>query len=197
MDIQTFLDITHTIGRLKDVTRHCYTPGGRHESVAEHTYRIALMACFLRDEFPEADVDKIIRMCLIHDLGEIFTGDIPVFLKTAQDETKEAGLLGEWVNSLPAPYREEMASLYREMEKRESLEAKIYKALDNLEALISHNESDLSTWEENEYSLQRVYGVENCSFDPYFRAFRALVLQETEDKIRDGEAAREEGREES
>ena len=44
----------HTAEKLKDTTRHCYTSGGRHESVAEHSWRIALMAFFLRDEFPEA-----------------------------------------------------------------------------------------------------------------------------------------------
>lgn len=60
----------HTAEKLKDTTRHCYTSGWRHESVAEHSWRIALMAFFLRDEFPEADMDKVTRMCLIHDLGE-------------------------------------------------------------------------------------------------------------------------------
>ena len=40
----------------------------------------------MRDEFPEADMDKVIRMCIIHDLGEAFTGDIPTFEKTAEDE---------------------------------------------------------------------------------------------------------------
>ena len=64
------LEILHTAERLKDVTRHSYTSGGRHESVAEHSWRITLMAFLLRDEFPELDMDKVLRMCLIHDLGE-------------------------------------------------------------------------------------------------------------------------------
>ena len=91
----------HTAEKLKDTTRHCYTSGGRHESVAEHSWRTALMAFFLRDEFPEADMDKVTRMCLIHDLGECFTGDIPAFEKTAQDESTEEALL-----SVPDMYRE-------------------------------------------------------------------------------------------
>ena len=95
----------HTAEKLKDTTRHCYTSGGRHESVAEHSWRIALMAFFLRDEFPEADMDKVTRMCLIHDLGECFTGDIPAFDKTAQDESPEEALLYQWVASLPSPGR--------------------------------------------------------------------------------------------
>jgi hypothetical protein len=51
------------------------------------------MAFFLRDEFPEADMDRVVRMCLIHDLGEAFTGDIPTFEKTEADEQREETLL--------------------------------------------------------------------------------------------------------
>ena len=86
------LEILHTAERLKDVTRHSYTSGGRHESVAEHSWRITLMAFLLRDEFPELDMDKVLRMCLIHDLGECFTGDIPAFDKTADDSAREEEL---------------------------------------------------------------------------------------------------------
>ncbi|MBR4934858.1 MAG: HD domain-containing protein, partial [Anaerotignum sp.] len=85
MDAKAFLQILHTTEHLKDVTRHAYTSGGRHESTAEHSWRLCLLAFFLRDEFPQLDMDHVLRMCLIHDLGEIFTGDIPSFLKTSAD----------------------------------------------------------------------------------------------------------------
>lgn len=107
------LEILHTAERLKDVTRHSYTSGGRHESVAEHSWRITLMAFLLRDEFPELDMDKVLRMCLIHDLGECFTGDIPAFDKTADDSAREEELLGAWVAQLPQSVRGEMAGALR------------------------------------------------------------------------------------
>ena len=66
------LSILSVAEKLKCNTRHCYTSSGRHESVAEHSWRIALMAMLIAPEFPEADMDKVIRMCLIHDLGEAF-----------------------------------------------------------------------------------------------------------------------------
>ena len=81
MEPEKLLEALHTAEKLKDTTRHCYTSKGRHESVAEHSWRIALMAFWLRDEFPQADMDKVIRMCLIHDLGECFTGDIPALTR--------------------------------------------------------------------------------------------------------------------
>lgn len=183
MEINKYLEVLHTINRLKDTTRHCYTPGGRHESVAEHSWRITMMAFFLRDEFKDVDFDKVIKMCLIHDIGEIFTGDIPSFDKSKADEAKEESLLTNWVNSLPEPYKTEMTELYAEMEARETTEARIYKALDNLEAVISHNESDLSTWIEKEYILNITYGEDKCAFSDYLTRFRALVRKETEEKI--------------
>ena len=186
MDVLKLLETLHTAEKLKDTTRHAYTSGGRHESVAEHSWRITLMAYFLRDEFPEADMDKVIRMCLIHDLGECFTGDIPTFLKTAEHEATEEKLLLGWVSSLPEPYRTEMADLYREMDARETLEAKIYKALDNLEAVIQHNESPLDTWSDNEYTLNLTYGDDKVAFSPYLTALRKQLRQDSEDKIRKG-----------
>ena len=113
MEPNKLLDILHTAERLKDTLRHCDTSKGRRESVAEHSWRLALMAFFLRDEFPDTDMDRVIRMCLIHDLGECFTGDIPSFNKTAADEEQEDRLLHRWVDSLPAPYAREMHELYR------------------------------------------------------------------------------------
>ena len=57
MEARALLDALHVAERLKDETRHCYTSGGRHESVAEHSWRIALMAFWMKDEFPDVDID--------------------------------------------------------------------------------------------------------------------------------------------
>lgn len=183
MEPRILLETLAVAERLKDTTRHCYTRKGRHESVAEHCWMMTLMAYFVRDEFPEADMDKVIRMCLIHDLGEAFTGDIPSFDKTAENEKTEERLLRDWVDTLPEFYREEMMALYGEMEKRETLEAKIYKAIDNLEAVIQHNISDLSTWIPKEYELNKTYGDDKVAFSEYLRDLRAEVRRDTERKL--------------
>lgn len=183
MEPRILLETLAVAERLKDTTRHCYTRKGRHESVAEHCWMMTLMAYFVRDEFPEADMDKVIRMCLIHDLGEAFTGDIPSFDKTAENEKTEERLLRDWVDTLPEFYREEMTALYGEMEKRETLEAKIYKAIDNLEAVIQHNISDLATWIPKEYELNKTYGDDKVAFSEYLRDLRAEVRRDTERKL--------------
>lgn len=183
MEAKALLDALHIAERLKDATRHCYTSGGRHESVGEHSWRAALMAFFLRDEFPEADMDKVVRMCLIHDLGEAFTGDIPSFVKTAADEATEDRLLGDWVSSLPAPYAAEMQALYAEMAALETTEAKIYKAIDGLEAIIQHNESDIATWIPREYELNVTYANDKVAFSPYLQTLRQVIREDTLQKI--------------
>ena len=183
MQPRTFLDTLLVAERLKDTTRHCYTAGGRHESVAEHSWMTTLMAFFLRDEFPEADMDKVIRMCIIHDLGEAFTGDIPSFHKTAEHEKIEETRLNTWVSSLPAPYAAEMTALYEEMSQRQTLEAKIYKAIDGMEAVIQHNHSDLSTWIPLEYELNKTYANDKVAFSEYLTQLRREILQDTLQKL--------------
>ena len=183
MNGREFLEILHVAERLKDTPRHCTTSKGRVESVAEHSWRIALMAFLLRGEFPELDMDKVTAMCLIHDLGECFTGDIPTFLKTASDTEKEESLLMDWVKTLPEPIGSDLQILYAEMDAQKTPEAKLYKALDKLEAVIQHNESPIGTWSENEYALNQTYAFDAVAFSPWLTALRNEILHDTLQKI--------------
>ena len=187
MEVRALLDVLHIAERLKDELRHCETRRGRRESVAEHSGRLALMAFFMKDEGPALDMDKVIKMCLIHDLGECFTGDIPTFLKSASDEKKEDTALFDWVASLPAPYNTELAALYTEMGALQTDEAKLYKALDKLEAVIQHNESDIRSWEPLEYDLNRTYAYDAVAFSPYLTKLREAIREDTEEKIKAAE----------
>ena len=186
MDPKEFLEILHVAERLKDTPRHCTTSKKRTESVAEHSWRISLMAFLLKHEFADVDMNKVVDMCLIHDLGECFTGDIPTFRKTDQDRETEDSLLAQWVSSLPEGISEEMAALYREMDEQKTKEAKIYKALDKLEAIIQHNESPIDTWAENEYELNKTYGFDAVAFSEWLTDLRKEILNDTLKKIEQG-----------
>lgn len=182
---QELLRVLSKAASLKTTSRHCYTSEGRTESVADHSWRIALMAMLMsgEPEFRNMDMDRVIRMCLIHDLGEAFTGDIPTFEKTDADAQTEDGLFEKWVDVFPSPQREEWKALLLEMGQMESREAKTYKALDKLEAVISHNESELSTWLPLEYELQLTYGKENVQFSEYLKELSRCIDEQTREKI--------------
>jgi putative hydrolase of HD superfamily len=128
-------------------------------------------------------MNKVIKMCIIHDLGEAFTGDIPTFEKTSAHEETEEMLLNNWVDTLPEPVSSEMKSLYEEMAERKTVEAKVYKAIDSLEALIQHNISDLSTWIEKEYELNKTYADDKVAFSDYLKELREEIRKDTFEKI--------------
>ena len=182
MEIRAYLDFLSIAEKLKCNTRHSYTSSGRHESVAEHSWRLALMAYLVKDEFPETDIDKVIRMCLFHDMGEAVTGDIPAFEKTRKDEAVEDTAVSRLLEQLPEPYYGELRELFREMNEQQAPEAKLYKALDKLEAPIQHNEADLSTWIPLEYDLQMTYGTKECSFHKYINELRNMVREDSRQK---------------
>ena len=183
MDWKEFLDFMSLAERLKCNTRHCTNSQGEPESVAEHFWRAALMALLLEPEFPGVKMERVVRMCLIHDLGEAVTGDIPTFLKTAADEATEEEAVERLLAPLPEALRLEFTGLFREMEELATPEARLFKVIDKLEAVIQHNESPISTWEALEYQLQREYGQREAKWFPQTAALREAILRQTEEKI--------------
>jgi len=185
VEARKLIDFLRVMERLKDTPRHCWTTGGRRESVAEHSWRVALMAMLMADEFPELDIDRVIRMCLVHDIGEAVTGDIPTFLKTDVDRAVEGHEVDALIGGLPEPWPRQLGALFDEMDALETPEAKLYKALDRMEAIQSHNESAVETWLPLEYDLNLTYGEKDAAFSPYLAGLRAEMRRDTEAMIAD------------
>ncbi|MBR1567287.1 MAG: HD domain-containing protein [Oscillospiraceae bacterium] len=82
-----------------------------------------------------------------------------------------------------------MSALYEEMDAQVTEEARLYKALDKLEAMIQHNESPIETWSENEFDLNRTYAFDTVRFSPWLTDLRKEILQDTLDKIEQQETA--------
>ena len=184
MQARVLIDFLGVIEKLKCNTRHSWTSSGRQESVAEHSWRTAAMALLIAEEFPDVNVEKVVKMCLIHDFGEAITGDIPAFNKTQHDEEREDSAVIEMLKLLPESIAHEFGELFDEISQLETPEAKLFKALDNLEALISHNEAPLDTWLPNEYSLNLTYGTESTSYSEFLKKLREEVKQDSVIKIK-------------
>lgn len=183
MNAKEYLNILHVAERLKDAERHCTTSKRRIESVAEHSWRAALMALLLKNEFSDTDIGKVIEMCLIHDLGECFTGDIPTFNKTDNDRKFEEEKLDNWLNTLPEEIKASLGALFEEINEQKTKEAKLYNAIDKLEALIQHNESPIDTWSENEKELNKTYAFDKVVFSDWLLALREEILDDTMKKL--------------
>lgn len=127
-DLDGILDFLRAAERLKTTSRSGYTSAGRRESVAEHSWRLCLMALVLGPEFPGVDFAKLIKICLIHDLGEAIGGDVPAPEQARRlSEDPSAGKavqeredLVTLLRSLPAPLRAEITALWDEYEAAES-----------------------------------------------------------------------------
>ena len=166
MTPREFIDFLHLAERLKDNTRHSTTSQGRPESVAEHSWRVALMAMLLSGEAEGVDLNKVLRMCVFHDLGEAMTGDIPSFWKTEADTAKEDKEVFALAESLPEPVRSEWKALFAEMIEMKTPEA------------------PLSTWIPLEYELNQTYGMEEAKASiPFLEAVRNLAVTDTKEKL--------------
>lgn len=176
-NILTFL---HEAENLKSVLRHSWLSSGRRESVAEHTWRMALMAIVLHQNLKnKPDLLKTLKMVLVHDLGEIYAGDIWAFKKAKANKLKlEEAAIKKIVKSLEPKIRKELIKLWQEAEAGNTKEAKFVKALDRLEVLIQHNEADIKHLNRKELKFNFVHGLEQCAYDPFLKNMRQLLNKE-------------------
>ncbi|HEU5051431.1 MAG TPA: HD domain-containing protein [Gemmatimonadales bacterium] len=188
-DLDGLLAFLRTAERLKTVTRSGWTSEGAQESVAEHTWRLCLMAMLLYDGVPGIDLAKLLRMCVIHDLGEALSGDIPAPSQSvdASKAGAERADLVTMVAPLPEPLREGILQLWDEYEGATSPEARIAKGLDKLETILQHTQGNNPPGFDYRFNLD--YGRRYTDADPVLAAIRARLDEETLRRARAGESA--------
>ena len=182
IELQGVLKFLRDAEQLKNTHRSAWTSAGRQESVAEHTWRLCLMALLLRDEFPEVDFARLIGICIIHDLGEAIGGDIPA-IHQAPGESKaaqERADLLELLQPLPQRLRARITALWDEYEAARTPEARLAKALDKLETIMQHNQG--ANPADFDYGFNLEYGRGYTRGDPLIEAIRALLDRETAER---------------
>jgi putative hydrolase of HD superfamily len=188
------LEFLRAAERLKSTTRTGYTSTGQQESVAEHTWRLCLMALVLRPAFPDVDFAKLVRICIIHDLGEAIHGDIsaPEQARRAADGTlagkseQERRDLMQLLAPLPPRQRDEIAALWDEYEAAESPEARLAKALDKLETIMQHNQG--LNPPDFDYRFNLGYGRKHTADIPLIAELRRILDEETEARAVEAES---------
>ncbi|HEX4609115.1 MAG TPA: HD domain-containing protein [Urbifossiella sp.] len=179
-DLTGVLDFLRAAEQLKNQTRSAHTSTGKRESVAEHTWRLCLMAVVLADEFPpDIDFQKLIRICVIHDLGEAIRGDIPAIHQTpgAPKSAHEREDLLQLMAPLPTRLRDPIVALWDEYEAAESPEARLAKGLDKLETILQHNQG--ANPPDFDYRFNLDYGARYTTTPPLVAAIRAVLDRDT------------------
>ncbi|WP_141557016.1 HD domain-containing protein [Bacillus pseudomycoides] len=175
--------------KLKYEMRHSWLSNGRQESVAEHTWRMSLMAVLVQPYLDkEVNMEKLLKMVIIHDLVEAEARDIPAFdtmnseqLQLQKQENEQKAILNI-KHTLEGPLGDELYNLWIEFEAKETYEAKVANALDKLEVKIQHNEADIDTWIPIEHKMT-FQVAKHTDFDSFLSKLQKIIEQEGEKKL--------------
>ncbi|AZZ93545.1 HD domain-containing protein [Hahella sp. KA22] len=181
-DIHGILEFLRGAEQLKNVIRSAWTSAGRKESTAEHTWRLCLMAMVFEKALPELDFARLLKICLIHDLGEAISGDIPATEQSpdVDKSIEERKDLQQLLTPLPKAQQQEILALWDDYDQMQSIEAKVAKALDKMETILQHNQG--KNPQDFDYAFNLEYGKKYANIDPFIQQLREIVDQETLEK---------------
>lgn len=181
-DLEGTLAFLRAAEALKNTHRSAWTSGGLPESVAEHTWRLCLMALVLERELGEIDIARLLKLCIIHDLGEAIGGDIPAIHQTAGTDksVQERADLLTLAEPLPPAIRDELVALWDEYDAAETREARVAKALDKLETIMQHNQGRNPP--DFDYVFNLGYGRKFTVGPDVIVAMRKILDRETEQR---------------
>jgi putative hydrolase of HD superfamily len=187
-ELEGILSFLRAAERLKTVTRSGWTSTGQRESVAEHTWRLCLMAMLVHRRRPDVDLARLLKMCLVHDLGEAIGGDIPAPAQRADEHKadRERADLLHLTEPLPPDLRREILELWDEYEAAASPEARLAKGLDKLETILQHTQGKNPA--DFDYAFNLGYGRRYTTDDPVLAAIRALLDEETARRAKEARA---------
>lgn len=189
---RVYLEFMHIAERLKFVLRHDWTSSGRQESVAEHSWRLALMVMLSVPQLEfSIDCEKALKMALIHDIAEAITGDIPYFeapenspARTMKIEHEKVAI--DQIKSKVQALGDDWVTIWNEFEEGESVEAKLVIALDKLESSIQQCEAGISTWsdaEKQDVFTERLRKY--CEHDAFLLELQAQIIKISRNMVKE------------
>ena len=164
--LQQQLAFTNELEKLKATHRNNRTLDAyRFENSAEHNWQGALMALVFREYIPEeVNLEKVMSMLLIHDLGEIYAGNTFIFDDVGKRDSyhRELESLKISLDKLPSDQQDSFLGLWQEFETGISMEAKYARVLDALVPLLNHLE--VAQPHDNPHGLTKTQVIAKKSF---------------------------------
>ncbi|MBS1102969.1 HD domain-containing protein [Gluconobacter sp. Dm-62] len=178
-DLEKRLDFLREASRLKDILRRTYTHSGQTESTAEHTWALCLLVMTFADQLEGIDLLKLLKICILHDLGEAIHGDVPAISlhASANKAAQEREDLLTIMAPLPSDLQAEFLALWDEYENAASPEARLAKAFDKIETISQHN-AGLNP-DDFDHTFNLTYGRKYTDTTELTRRIRAILDDET------------------
>lgn len=168
---------------MKTHTRTAWSAQGRQESVAEHSWRLGLLALLVAPHLDGIDQRKLLELAIVHDLGEAFEGDISAPLQSGTDEKGRVELetVTALATLLPEPDAARVQSLWTEYNEAATREARVVKMLDKLETIFQHNQGQNPR--DFDYQFNLAYGADLRPDYPLLSALRELADSQTRKRM--------------
>ncbi len=163
-EIENILNFMVEIEKLKDIYRKTKPVGlDRYENSAEHSWHVSILALMLKDYSNEKiNIDRVIRMLLIHDLGEIHVGDTIIFdSETKEQKSLEAEGVKKVLSFLPESKANEYMELWYEFEAGITADSKYAKAMDRIPPIFHNLQGNGHSWKDNNITKEKVFEVNN------------------------------------
>lgn len=161
-DIEQILDFVVEIEKLKAVERKTRPVGlKRYENSAEHSWHICLFALMMKD-YAEEDIDilRVLKMLLIHDLGEIDAGDTIIYAsETTENKANEEAGVRRIVGLLPKPMQQEYIDLWLEFETGQTADSRFARGIDRVPPLLHNLNDDGHSWRQHGIAPEQVLSV--------------------------------------
>lgn len=161
-NIEKILTFIIEIEQLKTVLRKTRPVGlDRYENSAEHSWHVCLSALLLKDYANDpVDILKVIKMMLIHDLGEIDAGDTIIYAsETPENKGKEEAGVKRLLALLPQDIADELMPLWLEFETGDSAEAKYARAIDRVPPLLHNLHGGGHSWQAHNVKADKVFAL--------------------------------------
>jgi putative hydrolase of HD superfamily len=183
MELKKVISFIEEAELLKSVVRTAWTGQGRRESTAEHSWRLAMFAGIMQDNYPELDLSRILMMCLIHDIGEIYEGDVSAALQPDQEDKfqTEYSAAQKVFSVLPEHQAGKLMEIWLEYNEGTTPEARLVKALDKAETIIQHNQGKNPS--DFNYEFNLVYGRKYFVEDAVLGELRSMLDDRTRENM--------------